>query len=194
VGVDSIMMKDLNLLPAEILNGRQAKQRTRTMVLFMVLLLLVCLLVAESLIVEKVKYENKKVTYQNQINNLKDIVDLQAVLDGQKQQISRYQAVLSAAGDSPVIYKTVLDKLEANTPEDVFILEMNITGNKLTSKCAAASKTEVSDFIRRLKDSGVFSDIFVSEITSSSETTDKGNANVNFNMACTINIQKGSTK
>lgn len=188
------MMKDLNLLPAEILNGRQAKQRTRTMVLFMVLLLLVCLLVAESLIVEKVKYENKKVTYQNQINNLKDIVDLQAVLDGQKQQISRYQAVLSAAGDSPVIYKTVLDKLEANTPEDVFILEMNITGNKLTSKCAAASKTEVSDFIRRLKDSGVFSDIFVSEITSSSETTDKGNANVNFNMACTINIQKGSTK
>lgn len=188
------MMKDLNLLPVEILNGRQAKQRTRMMVLFLILFLMVCLLVGQSIFMEKMNYERKKASYQSQIDSLKDIVSLDNTLSEQKQRINRYQEVLNAAGNSPVVYKTVLDKLEANTPEEVFITEMSITKDNLSAKCAASSKTDVSDFIRRLKDSGIFENVFVSDMVGTSDAKDKSNGNVNFSLSCTINIQKGSTK
>jgi len=187
--------KDLNLLPLEVLNRRRAKQRTRMMSLLLIFTILACLLGVQTLFIKKNSLENKKTDIIRQINGFNEVSALEKTLTTEKQSVASFQEVLNTAGNSPELYRDALDRLEKDMPEDVFILEMSLTGEKISAKCAASKEMVVADLIRKLKDSGMFADVFVSEITNSQkDVTAKNQDNVNFNISCTIQVQKGNTK
>ena len=194
-----MIVKDINLLPVEIINARKSIERTRLILLISVLIVVCIFSFMVVNYTEILGLKERKTQLTDLIKQAREIEDVENVVAADTALLYLRQNVLSVVEDSGDNTLEILEEIESLMPKKLFFLNMSFSKDSITLSGVAASNIVVADLIKSVKDLGIFEDVFVPSLTSQGkglldiEVTEeeKKEQPVSFSMNCTLKGAEG---
>ena len=153
--------KDFNFIPYEILRAQKNRQKANMAVLLTILAVVSAfsfLLIPYN---EIQSLEARKESYERSIQAILGIENYEKLLALEMEKLSVRQNVMNMISKEEKDFLLVLEAIEDAVSTDVFLtsVSLSVSGVKLTG--TAASELALADFIRDVKLTGLFEDVYL---------------------------------
>ncbi|AFQ43006.1 PilN domain-containing protein [Desulfosporosinus meridiei] len=186
-------MKDINLIAKSLQQKREHQNSGmgQKLLFSILIVLLVGALGYGVLAFLKARLVTKEEAIAQKIKEAAPIVELKKNILVKEQKITQLSEVIDMANAQSILNTKILDGISKVLPEDVFIVnyavsqagELNIIGK-------ARDMDSIAYFVHELKESGLFSDVYLSNVSStiskSSDSNPTGITEYNFSALLTL--------
>lgn len=189
-----MIIKDINLLPPDILNLRKRKKRANVFILLTILMVLTMFSLLLIPYKELTQLEQQKRDLQENIFGMSNVVGNDKLLSIAKNKVdSRKKFLDQIEKDHNILL--ILEQIEKLMPTDMFFLSISTTENNLFISGIAKNDIVLADFIHSMKALNIFKNVFVPSISEIEENIGENNEKVvtkKFIMNCIIKTGKGN--
>lgn len=186
-------MKDINLLS----QSRQQKKEGRIsgigqqLGIVFVIVLALGMISYGVLIFLKVRLAAKEAAIEQQIKAASSIVQVKKDIQSKKDKANQLSGMVDLVNAQSIINTRILDGIASVMPENVFMVnyalnqtdQLNIIGK-------SKDMDSIAYFIAKLKASGLFSDVYLSTVSGSTDSKDKNSPTTDYNFAALLTLGK----
>lgn len=177
-----MISKDFNFIPYEIIKVQKSRQKAN-MIFLLAILFVVSALSLLLIPYNQVKrLESQKAAYEAGIESIKDIESYERLLTLENQKLTLYKSFLGQVTDNEKVTIEMLETIEEVIPKEAFLTSVTVTETSLTLGGNAKSNLILADFIRSLKLTGLFDDVFLPSLDTGIQSTE----GIDFSLDCTI--------
>ncbi|MGE4282255.1 MAG: PilN domain-containing protein [Clostridia bacterium] len=189
------MIKDINLLPPIVIRQRKSRERTKLIILLSILAVVSIFSLMLIPLNEIFRLEAKKEYLQHSMFGVQDVLEDENILADEQDRLELRMKMLNAVQTQDVNVLNIIQKTEELIPGELFFMSLTVTENNVNIAGVARSEVAVADFIRSMRQLGLFDKVFVSTMKGNRPTLESSVEGTNivnyqFNMNCTLKSGK----
>ncbi len=175
--------KDFNFVPYEILKQQRSKNKINLIVLVSILIVVLAFSLLLIPYTELKNLEAKKVFFETSIQSTAKIDDIVKLISIKQVLLAVKEDVLEQIEQNESDLILVLEELEKALPEDTYIQAISFSEKGIKLSGVARSDVVLANFIRSLKHTGLFEEVYVPGYSGGSDGLED---NVTFTVDCMI--------
>jgi Tfp pilus assembly protein PilN len=141
--------------------------------------------------------KSKKEFLQQSMPEMQKILINEKQLGLEQEKLELRRNVLKMVQSQELDILNIIENTEDIIPDELFALSLSVSKDSINISGVAKSDVAVADFIRSMRQTGLFEKVFVSSVQNdgsyNQNTNDMENdKNYKFNMNCTLKTVKGN--
>ncbi|WHH59660.1 PilN domain-containing protein [Petroclostridium sp. X23] len=192
-----MVVKDLNLLPQRVIKQRKSRERTNLIILIAIFVAVSAFSLLLIPFNEMLQLKSKKEFLQQSMPELQKVLESEKQLALEQEKLKLRMNVLNTIQTQELNILEIIESTEKVIPDDLFLMSLAVSGDSVNITGVAKSDVVVADFIRSMRQIGLFDKVFVSNVKGN-QAAKQGNADqgtdetYQFNMSCTLKTVKGN--
>jgi len=158
-------VKDINLLPYNVLEERKNRERTKVFITILVIFGFIGLILIYLPLFKAKSLEREKKAMQAKVDEIKHVVDDKNKLDRIRIRVEQKENLLKEIEKKEVFVKDILELIEKEIPQKIYSVQINVGGSEsIIISGVAVNDNAIADLIYNIRGTQKFSDIFVGSI------------------------------
>ncbi len=176
--------KDFNFLPEEITKAQKNRQKINLVILLSILFVVTAFSLLLIPYNEIKRLEGVRDDYERKIQNVIAIEEVERNLSFEERRLEVRQELmyLIEEEEKPMLF--FIEKIEETIPVDVSLNAISISANSIQVRGVAKSDIVLANFIRNMKETGLFEGVYGPSFNTSESRDDE--SRVNFTVECLL--------
>jgi Tfp pilus assembly protein PilN len=173
-------MSELNLLPYDMRRGKQGPLNTNQIIAVGIAAVLVIGSAIAVPIVRVISLEKKEARLQEYVKRNSGILDENAKLQKQIDDINTYVAAVDSIRDARILSEGTIRNIEQYIPQQVVLTSLNYLGGTIQIAATSSDYNAICAFSANLQTAKEFSGSVINSITKGTETGYTTNITISF--------------